>query len=483
MRTLVAATLLGMTAAPLAAQTGVVAQAGGRNAAVATAMRNAFAKLEAPRCDGIDKGLHFKVSSGKVYLKTGLETPIDENKMRALDNGERVITEAITQNGQAGNAGAWYYLGRIYLQKGDIAGADSAFDRTLKLAPQCKDDVNGYTRAAWAAIVNPGVDAMKAQQTDSAAKLFRLANSLFNEAPHAYFYLASIAYEKDDMQQALAYFDSALATPKDPKTPEVHAQAQFNKGIVLLKLNRGQEALPPLREYAAAHPGDKAALRALFNAYQATGMTDSAAVIARQLEAAGDSAARAPVAQATAFSKAVELFNAEKYAEAAKEGEAAIIEEPNNRDVYYLLTQSYYQTKNGPALVKAGEKLVQLDPMNDRALQMLGFGYGLTNNSKAAVATRLRLNALPITISQVNVAPAADGVTLTATATGRNATDAGGKAIAPAPVTLVFEFVNKDDAVVATQEVAIPAHKSGETHQISATGKGTGIVSWRYKVK
>ena len=483
MKTLVAATLLGMTAAPLAAQSGVVAQAGGRNPAVATAMRNTFGRFDAPRCEGIDKGMHFKVSSGKVYLKTGHETPVDDNKMRALENGERVITEAIVQNGQGNSASAWYYLGRTYLQKGDIAGADSAFDRALKLAPQCKDDINAYTRVAWAALVNPGVDAMKAQQSDSAARLFQQANSIFSDAPHAYFYLASLAYEKDDMAQALAYFDSALAKPKDPKNPEVHAQAQFNKGVVLLRLNRGQEALPPLREYAASHPADKAALRALFNAYQASGMPDSAAVVAKQLEAAGDSVVRRPVVQASAFNKAVELFNAEKYAEAAKEGEAAVAAEPNNRDAYYLLTQSYYQTKAGAPLVKAGEKLVQLDPMNERALQMLGFGYGLTNNSKAAVATRLRLNSLPVAISQVTVAPAADGVTLTATATGRNATDAGGKALATAPVTLVFEFVNKDDATVTSQEAVIPALKAGETHQISLAAKGAGIVSWRYKKK
>src|SRR5687767_15468000 len=76
MKTLVAATLLGMTAAPLAAQSGVVAQGGGRNPVVATAMRNTFGRFDAPACEGIDKGLHFKVSSGKVYLKTGHETTV-----------------------------------------------------------------------------------------------------------------------------------------------------------------------------------------------------------------------------------------------------------------------------------------------------------------------------------------------------------------------------------------------------------------------
>src|SRR5688500_11963628 len=127
MRILAAIALLGTTAGTAAAQSGVISQEAGRSAAVATAMSNAFNKLESPKCEGVDKGLHFKVSSGKVYLKTGLENGIPESKARALDNGERVILEAINQNGAGSNAGSWYYLGRIYLQKGDVVGADSAF--------------------------------------------------------------------------------------------------------------------------------------------------------------------------------------------------------------------------------------------------------------------------------------------------------------------------------------------------------------------
>ena len=65
------------------------------------------------------KSGHFKVSSGASYLKTGIETDVPENKARASGTaGEKVLLEAMQQNGQAKNAAAWYYLGRIYLQRG-----------------------------------------------------------------------------------------------------------------------------------------------------------------------------------------------------------------------------------------------------------------------------------------------------------------------------------------------------------------------------
>ncbi|MBA2627487.1 MAG: hypothetical protein H0U85_05700, partial [Gemmatimonadales bacterium] len=75
------------------------------------------------------------------------------------------------------------------------------------------------------------------------------------------------------------------------------------------------------------------------------------------------------------------------------------------------------------------------------------------------------------------------GVSLTATATGRAATDEKMKPIAPRAVPLVFEFVNKDGAVVATQEATVPALKKGETFQLKLEVQGQGVIGWRYHAK
>ncbi len=483
MRILAAIALLGATAGTAAAQTGATGQPAGRSAAVATAMTNAFNKLESPKCEGLDKGLHFKVSSGKVYLKTGLENSIPENRARALDNGERVILEAIGQNNAGSNAGSWYYLGRIFLQKGDVVGADTALTRAATMAPQCKADIDMYRSVAAAALLNPGVDLMKAQKTDSAVAMFTLASRVYPDSPHAYFYLGSAAYEAGNMEQALGYFDRVLATPADPKNTEVRDQALFNRGVVLLQLKRGQEAIAPLRQFSAAHPDDVTAKRALMNAFQQANMTDSVAMMAKELEAAGETVTKAAVVEDSPFNRAVALFNEQKWAEAAALTEQVMTAEPNNRDALYMLARSYYELKKGPELVKTAEQLAALDPMNESSLQLLGLGYNLTKNSAKAVSTRLRLNALPVTVSSIQMQPGEGGMTLTGSAVGRKAMDANGKAVAPAPVTLAFEFVNRDGAVVTTQDVAIPALTEGSKHDISVTAQGEGIVAWRYKQK
>ncbi len=121
---------------------------------------------QAPDC-GLKSG-HFKVSSGATYLKTGIETDVPENQKRALDSGERVLLEAMQQNNQDDNPAAWYYLGRIYLQRGDIYGADSALTRAEKMAPACAKEIDLYRRNAWVALIKGGNGFEEQKNLDSA---------------------------------------------------------------------------------------------------------------------------------------------------------------------------------------------------------------------------------------------------------------------------------------------------------------------------
>jgi hypothetical protein len=90
---------------------------------------------------------------------------------------------------------------------------------------------------------------------------------------------------------------------------------------------------------------------------------------------------------------------------------------------------------------------------------------------------------MPITISVTQFAPTASAASITATATGREAQTAQGKPIAPAPITVIFEFLDAKGTVVGNQEVQIPALKAGQAQPIEAKAEGAGIAAWRYKRK
>ena len=95
----------------------------------------------------------------------------------------------------------------------------------------------------------------------------------------------------------------------------------------------------------------------------------------------------------------------------------------------------------------------------------------------------MKVIALPVSITVTEFAPAADGASVKATASGRDAQTLQGKPIAPKPITVIFEFLDGKGAVVGNQEIQVPPLKAGESHPIEAKAQAAGISAWRYKQK
>ena len=94
-----------------------------------------------PSCD-LDQG-HFLVRAAKTYIQGATEEADPANRDELLTSAYRNLAEGIGTD-QADNAAIWYFLGRYYYMMGDGSGADSAFTRTLQLAPHCADDIAYY---------------------------------------------------------------------------------------------------------------------------------------------------------------------------------------------------------------------------------------------------------------------------------------------------------------------------------------------------
>src|SRR2546428_6075129 len=133
---------------------------------------------------------HFKVNGGVLHLKAAAEKP--DQRPGQLGEQRRVLVEAVLQDKQDKNPGAWYYLGGYYFEPGDAAGADSALARALALAPQCKQDIDGYRRRLWASTLNAGLAAWQGGKEDSAVALFGLAARLAPANPKAFVALAGV---------------------------------------------------------------------------------------------------------------------------------------------------------------------------------------------------------------------------------------------------------------------------------------------------
>lgn len=432
-----------------------------------------------PNC-GLKPG-HFKVSSGATYLKTGIETEVPSNRSRALSSGQKVILEAIEKNGQDKNPAAWYYLGRIYLQQGDLAGADSAFNKAETMMPACKEDISKVRYTGWVPLVNGGIEFVKQQNNDSALALFRQANLIYRDKPAAYLNGGVIFANAGQTDSAIVYWQKAAEIAERTNAVEDRNAATRNLGAMYQKANRHQDAVPVLEKYLTWVPQDAEVKRALSVSYRATGQTDKAAALEKEVGAAPQGAGTPAAASAGEMGAAVALYNEKKYAEAAAAFEQVVAKEPYNRDALFGLANSYIGVKNGPKLAATAARLAEIEPMNDEIVRMLANGQRMAKKEAQANKTAIRVLSMPVSVSITQFAPTATGATITGTATGREAQTPQGKPVVPAPLTLTFEFLDAKGAVVANQVVQIPALKPGASQPIQVTAQAPGITAWRYK--
>jgi tetratricopeptide (TPR) repeat protein len=454
---------------------------------VAKAMPTTY---RAPDC-GLKSG-HFKVSSGATYLKTAVETEVAENQTRALESGEKVLLEAMQQNKQENNPAAWYYLGRIYLQRGDIYGADSALGRAEKLAPACASDIDLYRRNAWVALIKGGNGFEEQKNLDSALVLYRQAGLIFRKSPIPYYQAAAVFNEKGAADSAATYFGRAAevgANATDTTEQQIRNRSAFNYGALLLNARKYAEAAAAFEKYLKWVPTDVEAKRGLAGAYRGQGQAAKAQALEQEIVAAGGSVAPAGGAPGAGAGTAdlmnvgVNLYNDKKYAEAAEAFGKVAEAEPYNRDALFNLANTYLALKDGPKLLAAAQRLSAIEPMNENSLKMVGEGYKLSKQVNQAVKVAEQVLALPVDVRVTNFSAGPNDATLTATATGRQAQTAAGKPIKPVPVVLAVEFLDAKGTVVGSQDVQVPALAAGKSQELKATAKGAGIAAWRYKQK
>lgn len=428
------------------------------------------------------KAGHFKVQSGATYLKTGIETEVPENRVRALANGKKVLLEALEQNKQDKNPALWFYLGRIYLQQGDLAGADSALAKAEALSPSCKKDISDVRYLGWVPLVNAGMTFTKEEKTDSALALYRLANSIYRDKSLALLNVGVIFANANQADSATYYFQQASEVAERTNAVEDRNLATRNWGALLQRAGRHKDAIPVLEKYVGWVPGDVDVKRALASSYRSVGQTDKALAIEKEVGPGAPAATPAGSAAGADMSAAIALYNEKKYAEAAAAFEKVLATEPNNRDALYGLSNAYVGLKS-PKLADAASRLTAIEPMNDDAVRMLANGQRLAKKETLANKTAIMLIGMPTTIKVTQFAPTAAGATVTGSATGREAENAQGKPVAPKAYTLVFEFLDPKGTVVANQEVQVPALKPGESQPVEAKAEGSGIAAWRYKQK
>ena len=432
------------------------------------------------------KNGHFMVGSGATYLKSALETSIEGNRVRLVSNAKRVLNQAMTEKGQAENGAAWYFLGRAYLMEGDVVGADSAFTKAERYAPQCAEEIDKFRRTAWVALVQPAIEFMEAGATDSAIALLRQGHVIYRAEPNAMYMLGVYHADMKQLDSAIVYFrQSADVSAANPELTEQRNKSIFNLAVLLGQVGRHAEALEAWRNYVTWLPDDQDGKKGLAQAYRGAGMIDSALAIEAELVAAVGAGGELDAGASTGdlFSYGVNAFSAKDYDAAISAFSIVLEREPHNRDAIFNLANSYYAKQDTTQLIAMAQQLVAIDPMNEYAQKLLGEGYRLADKTEELLEVVTAIEASPFNFDVKTFRPTADGASLQAQAIGRVARDIQGSPIPVEPVVLSVEFLAEGGTVVSTEEVTIPALEPEAVHEVIVEGTGAGIVAWRYAKK
>jgi tetratricopeptide (TPR) repeat protein len=468
------------------------------------------------KCD--IKAGHYLVNSGVLYLRSATGTHFADQRQKDLRDALRVLNQALTSGGQQKNPAAWYYLGRYYIEVDDAVGADSAFTKAVALAPSCQKDVNEWRRKIWVPVLNAGVAAWQAGNTDSAMASFRRANAVYTAEPPGFAYLAALLANAGQPDSAAKYFKLAVAAAQDPKFAKEKKDATFNLARVYHGMQRWSDAAQVYQEYLAAYPNDLQAKAGLASVYTAMGKRDDAmALYAQMLDRADsadasdlfragqqilsgltppDTAAQGSRCRADARGagrgftarqiaarcdsttrKAMRDFDAGvqgQYRMVERAYEAGLAKNPNDREALFTLAGVAVLTADTTRAVTAARRLYALDPLNRATLRMVAQAWQLAGKNDSTLRYLQLADSIAVEVTIGAFTPDAQGATVTGVVTNVHPK--------PSPaLAFTFEFLNAKGDVVAIATQSVSPIASGENQPFEVKASGAGIIAWRYK--
>jgi len=375
-----------------------------------------------------------------------------------------------------------------------FASADSAFSIVEKLAPNCAGLVNQWRQhKPWVNTLNASFNALNAGTLDSAEFYAKRALLIDRRSPYAYSVLGSVAAQRKDLAAANDYWSKALAAAgTDTTYADVKLKTMFEMADALSTASANATG-PDKARYA------RDAIKA-WDSYRSSSTDDYRIAetldrLARLYKAAGDSASIPNV-------YAPMLANPSKYGEntlvhagvaATLSGhqkdaitllEAARTMNPYSRDALYNLALSYFASDQAAKMFPIVKNIVAMEPNNPDDQLLSAFAYqSLYRTSKdpklkkAYTDSLVRYNALSenalVKVSITDFLRGDKETKLGGTIENRSATTKS--------YMLSVEFVEKNGAVVGSQDVPVGPVSAKAKQTFKVTIPHGGVFGFRYK--
>ena len=444
--------------------------------------------------------------SADVYLKQAQDAQVVADKKALFEKAAAAAVEGTKS--EPDNPKSWFQLGSAHAGMGNLAAADSAFDKAEQLYPEYASEIDPMRQAAWISAYNAGIKALQAGDQAAAMQALELANSIYQKRPEALVMLGQIHLQAGALPKAERSFNDALVVLRGPGRkalkPEQAAEWAEDETTVALRLSsiyaelgRNDDAIKVYRELLVSQPDNVMAKANLAVVLTRAGKADEAQQIYREL------LTREDIPENTLFNIGVGLFRAEQFEQSARAFRRAHALGPHSHETMYNLAQSLLglasklekQTPAPAAELKKlyeemrtiSETLHSLDPANRNVLMMIaqaqrslaelaGQNPQGEELRKQVLATLQKADALPFDISEIRVLPGKDEVQITGKVTTL-------KGAAGAPVKLRFSIMNREGAELTSHEVSVNlAEKDASTRFDTRVRVPEGATAWKYTI-
>ena len=374
-----------------------------------------------------------------------------------------------------------------------FAAADSAITVVEQSSPACASYMAPFRQQkAWLNVTNGAINALNANQLDSAEVFARRSLTLDRKSPYAYSVLASIAKTRKNYPMMLEYSKQTLvAAGTDSSYADIRDRTNYD--IAATMTLRAQDATGAEKK-TLAREAINGWLPLLTTKDDVQG-TQAVQNIAKMYIAAGDSLQigkiYAPmIADPQNYSEGTLLQAGVLASQFKRPDDAALLfngvasRNPYQRDALNNLAASYIQAGENDKVVPVINKLVLLDPSNPDNWLLYAFNYvGLLKHTKNPKLSRMYNDSLvyynsksekmPVKVAFTEFTRNSDGTVLAGTIENRSAT--------PKTYALAVDFLGPKGEVVFSEiaNVGPVAPKAIKTFTIKSPKKG--IAGYRYK--
>lgn len=494
---------------------------------------------QAPKCD-IPIQNQAKLLPASLIFNSAFKANVKpEEKVKALTGTVKALTDDVTGFPAVAQPGRNFMLAQALLvwleqpgtgmvePRGKIgytanptgtvnipAALDSSFAAIRAMKPECSDSLKLYTNGLWGQLINKAVSFTNSQQLDS-AEVYARASLRFDSAQYyAYNIMSNVALVKEDTSMMIEWFNKTITVTSaltDTSAIKVRDNMLNNLGAIYSNaaatatgakkdsLTKG--ALATYERYLALYPND---LATKLRIMRMSGVAlDSAAAVkfADEVLAKSDVYSDAQLAEA-----GNEVTKNKLYGPGLRLFEAALKKNPYSRDALYNSAVALNNLERFDEIRPYFTKLRDLDPNNTG---IYALARNIQASRKLAVQTRANKGVKPRAGQTIMLSPAQqaqikifnDSLVYYTTLMQNMAPTVEVRSFSPMPggtqfsavvqvppdkpaaaYSMVVDFLNAAGTPIATETVRTKQIAAGGFDQVTVTGKGEGIVAFRYKV-